>query len=396
MLQYKQIMTKNLTIKSCFRFIILVLVVILIVTGIVEFIQFNDTINSLNKNNTDYDSISHKIIFLRTCMAIGLVLILSLIAFTLFILDKVMKKSSQELIEKEKEIDEMQKEFINQQQMINSTTKLYNDSLEYDRIKTEFFSNMSHELKTPLSVILGAIQLISHKTSVLPDERRKPHKHLRTIKQNCYRLVRLINNILDITRIDSGYIKMNLVNCNIVYLIEEITMSVAPYSEQKGLSLEFDTEEEEIVTAVDVDKIERILLNLLSNAIKFTEPNGKVSVTIKIKNNLISISVKDNGLGIPPDMQSSIFERFHQADNALTRISEGSGIGLSIVKSFVELHNGTIMLISEENKGSEFTIDLPIKLCESNIANESNQNNYRNKIVEAINIEFSDIYTIAS
>ena len=142
----------------------------------------------------------------------------------------------------------------------------------------------------------------------------------------------------------------------------EITESVSPFVEQKGLSIEFDTLDEEIITAVDIDKIERIILNLLSNAIKFTNPGGMIYVKVARKDNDVVIKIIDTGIGIPRDMQSRIFDRYSQVNSELTAEFEGSGIGLSIVKSFVELHNGTIEVKSEVNRGSEFIITLPITL----------------------------------
>lgn len=308
---------------------------------------------------------------------------------------KINTENTPIISESEEVVSSLQIEFENQRQLLSTMTLQYNKAIEYDRIKTEFFSNISHELKTPLSVILGAIQLIDKSCSP-ESERRKSGKHHKTIRQNCYRLIRLINNILDITKMDSGFIKINPVNCNIVYLIEEITQSVAPFAEQKGIRLEFDTENEEILTAVDVDKIERIILNLLSNAIKFTASGGSVNVCISSMNAQVFISVKDSGLGIPEDMQKSIFERFKQVGSNLTRDFEGTGIGLSLVKSFVELHNGTIDVISEVNKGSEFIISLPIKLTSSNTDDLIETQKIQGKIIEAINIEFADIYSVAS
>lgn len=324
----------------------------------------------------------------------------SVLAF-FFLLSSVITLYRLYLSEKAEKADKdaiiysVQCESEKQKKLINNLTNLYNNIVEYDTYKTEFFSNISHELKTPLTVILGAIQLIDQKHSGMPDDRRKPNKHLQTIKHNCYRLLRLVNNILDISRIDSGYIKLNAINVNIVYLIEEIAQSVVPYAEQKNLRLEFDTEEEEIITAVDIDKIERIILNLLSNAIKFTPQGGKIWVNVRKNVNKVFITVKDTGLGIPENKRSIIFERFRQANTTLTREYEGSGIGLSLVRSFVELHNGTISLISEENEGSEFIIELPLRLCDLSKDHTDINNNRHNKIIEAINIEFSDIYSVA-
>jgi signal transduction histidine kinase len=279
-----------------------------------------------------------------------------------------------------------------QLKLLEELTLLNKQLNENDKRKTEFFSNISHELKTPISIILGAIQLIEAKCPPYINDKRKSSKYYKTIKHNCYRLLRLINNLLDITKMDSGFIKLNTINYNIVYLIEEMVQSIAPYSNQKGLVMEFDTEEEEIFMSVDVDKIERIILNLLSNAIKFTPAGGKVFVNIKRYGNSVLISVKDTGPGIPKDHHTEIFDRYKQTNSYLTRENEGSGIGLSLVKSFVSLHNGSIRLISEESKGSEFIIELPIVLnAEFNeSATAASSNGHR--IIEAINIEFSDIY----
>lgn len=276
----------------------------------------------------------------------------------------------------------------------NNFANLYT-LLDDNSSDSDFFCNLLHEIRTPVTVILGAIQLIEQQKPENFAERRRSNKHFHTIKQNCYRLLRLINNFLDITKLNSGYVKTNLVNCNIVYLVEEITLSVIPFSEQKRIRLEFDTESEEIITAVDIDKIERIILNLLSNAIKFTPVGGKIMVNVYTTEKHVSISVKDSGLGIPCNMQDSIFERFKQVNNSLTKSHEGSGIGLSIVKSFVELHGGHIKVISEENKGSEFIFEIPLRLSEWNIEDVHHIQKGQTRIVEAINIEFSDIYSIA-
>lgn len=343
-------------------------------------------------------SISFAFIPVQFVVYINIVFIFITFILSLSVLSTLLSLSRAEKSEKdEKEslIRSMKAEIEKQDKQISNLLSRYNNILEYDSYKTEFFSNISHELKTPLTVILGAIQLIDQKKSKMPDERRKPNKHLDTIKHNCYRLLRLVNNILDISRIDSGYIKLNMVNVNIVYLIEEIAQSVVPYAEQKGLRLEFDTYEEEIITAVDIDKIERIILNLLSNAIKFTPSSGKIRVNVRKKSDKVIIIVRDNGPGIPENKKNIVFERFKQANTSLTRENEGSGIGLSLVKSFIELHSGSIALNSEESKGTEFIIELPLKLCDTCKDSYDPANSRQNRIIEAINIEFSDIYSAA-
>lgn len=263
---------------------------------------------------------------------------------------------------------------------------------EYDRIKTEFFSNISHELRTPLNVIFSALQMHEFKLRDCSLEDSNFYKYTKIMKQNCYRLLRLVNNIIDITKIDSGYFDMNETNIDIINLVENITLSVADYIENKGLSLIFDTLIEEKNITCDPEKIERIILNLLSNAVKFTPVGGIITVNMEECNESICIRIKDTGRGIPAAKKDSIFKRFVQVDKSLTRECEGSGIGLSLVKCLVELHDGTISVESKLGKGTEFIINIPCRLSEElwedNICSESIGQN----LIERINLEFSDIY----
>ena|GEM_PF-3364569 len=270
--------------------------------------------------------------------------------------------------------------------------RLLNEAKQYDILKTEFFANLSHELRTPINVILSAIQLLNlyEDEGTVNINNKNISKYIYTMQQNCYRLLRLVSNIIDITKIDTGFFDIELCNYNIVNIVEDITLSVSEYIEQKGITLIFDTEVEEKIMACDSDKIDRIMLNLLSNAVKFTNPGGKIMVNIYDRDNKVIISVKDNGIGIPKGKQKLIFERFHQVDKSLTRSHEGSGIGLSIVKSLVELHGGNIRVKSEYKKGAEFIIELPVMQVKSKSAQYHNTNEDN---IEKINIEFSDIYT---
>ncbi len=270
--------------------------------------------------------------------------------------------------------------------------KIINETNEHNKMMVEFFSNISHELKTPLNVILGAIQLLSLSDNALINDtvEAKLSKYLKTMKQNCYRLVRLVNNLVDMSKFDSGYFKLDLHNHDIVNVVEGITLSVVDYAKNKGIELLFDTDIEEREMAIDLDKIERIMLNLLSNAIKFTDEGGHILVNLWDKENKIVISIKDNGTGIPADKLNFIFERFGQVDKTLARNKEGSGIGLSLVKSIIDMHEGSIKVLSEFGQGSQFIIELPSKLVEDEQV--SNKRVYESR-VEKINIEFSDIYS---
>ncbi|KRU30134.1 signal transduction histidine kinase [Clostridium sporogenes] len=272
------------------------------------------------------------------------------------------------------------------EQDVKKNIELLNESREYNKLITEFLSNISHELKTPLNVIFTAVQLLGFYEKDVDYE--KQDKYLKLIKQNCYRLMKLINNLLDTTKLDSGYLKLNLVNYNIVNLIEEITLSVTSYAESKGINIIFDTNVEEKIIAVDTDKIERIILNLLSNSIKFTNPGGNIFVNVKDSGEYVYIHVKDTGVGIPSDKLESIFERFFQVDKTLKKNKEGTGIGLHLVKSFVEMHKGTVHIKSELGQGTEFIIKLPVIVCEEQI---KSKNIVYEANIERINMEFSDI-----
>lgn len=283
---------------------------------------------------------------------------------------------------------------ITQRKIAEKNIKLLQEAIECDKLKTEFFSNISHELRTPINVIMSALQMceIFNKEDSPEKNRDKFRKYFAIMKQNCYRLIKLVNNLIDITRIDSGYLQLEPQNYNIVNVVEDITLSVADYVENKGINLIFDTEVEEKTIACDPDKIERIILNLLSNSIKFTKPGGSIFINMKEEEDTIIISVKDTGIGIPIEKQKLIFERFVQVDKSLSRNNEGSGIGLSLVKSLVEMHCGSISLNSIPDMGSQFIIKLPVTTLSSSISSYNNK--YINQSnTERINIEFSDIYS---
>ncbi len=277
---------------------------------------------------------------------------------------------------------------------VEKNLKLLNETREFNTLITDFFTNMSHELKTPVNVIYAAIQTINmYLDNDKLDNIDKCKSYLKTMKQNCLRMIRLINNLLDITKLDYGFIKLNKKNGNIVSVVEEITQSVASYVKSKDIELIFDTNVEEKIMAFDYDKIERIMLNLISNAFKYSNSNGCIYVNLIDKESTVVITVKDEGEGIPKNKLDVIFERFGQANHSLSRQCEGTGIGLYLVKSFTEIHGGKISVVSKEGKGSEFSIVLPVELVKDE--------DYVDKVlfetnVDRINIEFSDIYSMSN
>jgi two-component system, OmpR family, phosphate regulon sensor histidine kinase PhoR len=305
-------------------------------------------------------------------ITIILAIIGSIMNYSSFVKDFLNKKSLQE--------NKLELELINQ--------KLK----EYEKLRTDFFANISHELRTPLNVIYSAKQMIdvSLKNSNFNDA--KVNKYLKMVTQNSQRLLRLINNLIDITKIDGLSFEVKLSNSDIIKTVEDIVMSVADFIESKGITLTFDTEVEEKIIACDPDIIERIMLNLLSNAVKFTQDNGVILVSIFTENNSVCISVKDSGIGIPEEMQDLIFQRFIQVDKSLKRVREGSGIGLSLVKSLTEMHGGEVLVKSKLGEGTEFMISLPDKKL-SEDENVPILPDLKEGHIDRINIEFSDIYS---
>lgn len=288
------------------------------------------------------------------------------------------------------------KRMIELEKKFDMNIEILEETLEIDRHKSEFFANITHEFRTPLNVILGTIQLLDLNIkgkSYL--ETKIIERKTKIMKQNSLRLLRLINNIIDVTKLDAGFFEIHPQNTNIIKIVEEITLSVADYAKDRDVDIIFDTDIEEKMVACDPDIIERVILNLLSNAIKFTEKGGTINVAMQCDAHYITISVKDTGIGIQDDNQEIIFERYRQVDKSLTRNHEGSGIGLSLVKSLIEMLNGEISVKSEYGKGSEFIIVIPYKLLEKDDFKEvSLVNNARHTHVERIMIEFSDVYSL--
>ena len=229
---------------------------------------------------------------------------------------------------------------------------------EMDMMKIRFFTNMSHELRTPLSLILAPVDKLLGNTSS-----SDPRKQYEVIRRNARRLLHLVNQLLDFRKMEVNELKLHPRQGDVLKFIKEISFSFIDLAERKNISFSYHDPGYSLLTLFDHDKIERILFNLLSNAFKFTPENGAVSVSIDAEYRaeivMLSVKVTDTGIGIAPDKQEKIFERFFQNDIPDTILNQGSGIGLAITQEFVRMHNGSLSVQSQLDKGSCFVVSLP-------------------------------------
>jgi len=241
---------------------------------------------------------------------------------------------------------------------------------EIDMLKIKFITNISHEFRTPLSLIITPMEKILRNV----DKPELQHQ-LSFVYRNARRLLNLVNQLLDFRRLEFQQLKLYPSRGDIVAFAREITGSFSDLAEKKNIALHFETRLESLQTLFDHDKVEKIIFNLLSNAFKFTPEKGKITVTLSQESNPLStdgngdpsatwvlIRVADTGIGIPKDKQEKVFEQFFQDEISPMLINQGTGIGLSLVSEFVKLHKGRITLESEVGKGSCFTVMLPVTL----------------------------------
>ncbi len=238
--------------------------------------------------------------------------------------------------------------------------QLFEKTQEVEKMKSSFFSNISHEFRTPLTLILGPIEMLK---SEINDPR--VNSQLKLMEANANRLLALINQILDLSKLEAGKLKLDVSRQDIVTLVRGVTMTFHSLAEWKKIDLEMNVEPERLELDFDKEKMETILINLLSNAFKFTADGGKISVLMntykdKKQEEHCRIIVRDTGKGIAEKDLPHIFDRFYQSANAKDIAYEGSGIGLSLSKELVELHKGTIEVQSKETSGTDMTISLPV------------------------------------
>jgi signal transduction histidine kinase/DNA-binding response OmpR family regulator len=274
-------------------------------------------------------------------------------------LERIVKKRTKEIDQKNRQLELQTKQLKEQSEKLQ----------EMDRVKSRFFANISHEFRTPLTLIMGPLEQMLHRSRD-KDQQEKLNLMLR----NSQRLLARINQLLELSRFESGTLTLQASDQNIILFLKGIVASFEPAAAKNGLDLTFRAEEETINLYFDPGKLEEIMFNLLANALKFTPPGDSITVSAKRVTNLpgspedeenfpahsLEISVQDTGPGIPRDQLAHIFDRFYQSDSTSEHHRQGSGIGLSIAKELVELHHGEIDVHSHEGKGTEFNIRLPM------------------------------------
>ncbi|MEO6285725.1 MAG: two-component regulator propeller domain-containing protein [Dyadobacter sp.] len=243
--------------------------------------------------------------------------------------------------------------------------------LEMDRLKSDFFANITHEFRTPLTLILSPLE---HWLSSLPSE--SPYaSQFKSMQRNGRRLLHLVNQLLDLSKLEAGKMQLDAQPGDLIYFVDRITASFSAMAQSRGITYQVSVPQGNLWLYFDADKLEKILNNLLSNAFKFTPDNGRVTVSLLLVANLeeqkktsekpnilVELKVTDSGSGIPTEQLERIFDRFHQLGNSGDRQAEGSGIGLALTRELVELHQGAITVLSAVGQGSEFVVSLPLEM----------------------------------
>lgn len=267
---------------------------------------------------------------------------------------KMSEEVRQWASELERKVEERTRELAESKRQIEDA---YQKLQELDQIKTKFFANISHELRTPITLILAPTEMMLNRN--LGNLTKDQEKYLTIMQTNSLRLLKLINNLLDLAKIDAGKMELYYNRADFAKYVNGVVFSVSPMAEKKSLALRFTSNEAIPEFFFDADKIEKVILNLVFNALKFTE-RGEITVSCSRQENNVLVKVSDTGIGIPKEHMPKLFSRFSQADSSASRKYEGTGIGLALARELVELHHGKIWAESEEGRGTTFFFTIPI------------------------------------
>lgn len=256
--------------------------------------------------------------------------------------------------ELERKVEERTRELAESKRQIEES---YQKLQDLDQIKSKFFANISHELRTPITLILAPTEMMLSRN--LGKLTKDQEKYLTIMQTNSLRLLKLINNLLDLAKVDAGKMELYYNRADFSKYVNGVVFSVSPMAEKKSLALRFSSDEIIPEFFFDADKIEKVILNLVFNALKFTE-KGEINVSCSQQENEVLVKVSDTGIGIPKEHMPKLFSRFSQADSSASRKYEGTGIGLALARELVELHHGKIWAESEEGRGTTFFFSIPI------------------------------------
>jgi len=240
------------------------------------------------------------------------------------------------------------------EQITANLEKAHTELKRLDEFKSRFFANMTHELRTPLAMILTPLELLMQGEMGSFTDAQK--SSFQTMFRSAMKLLKLINDLLDLSRLEESRLHLQVREHDLVGHLSALTEQTQVLAQRKGITLSFLSERAEAPLTCDLERLERVFVNLLSNAIKFTPPGGQVQVRLADRGEVVAVSVEDDGVGFPPEKAQQLFERFYQVDMAGTRVYGGAGIGLALAREIVQLHGGTIEAESDGRRGARFTV----------------------------------------